>query len=191
MATGKRAFHGDNFFGFQQAVLTETPAPVRTSNPEVPAKLDEIICKAIDKTREARYQSASDLRADLEDLRSRMEPRSVPIVWALTSAAAVVLLVIVAIVLLRREPKTLSSAPEIKLRQLTTNSAENPVTGGALSPDGKYLAHSDLKGMHLARRQRRLGRFRHRKNYKIRYQVGNRAWFSTGRDCGQCASCHR
>ncbi len=149
MATGKRAFHGDNFFGFQQAVLTETPAPVRASNPELPAKLDEIIRKAIEKTREARYQSASDLRADLEDLRSRMEPRSVPIVWALASAAAVVLLVIVAIALLRREPKTISSAPEIKLRQLTTNSAENPVIGGALSPDGKYLAYSDVRGMHL------------------------------------------
>src|SRR5262249_2363174 len=40
-------------------------------------------------------------------------------------------------------------APEIKLRQITTNSVENPVIGGAISPDGKYLAYSDKKGMHL------------------------------------------
>jgi len=149
MATGKRPFHGDDFFGFQQAVLTQTPMRVRSSNPEIPTRLDEIIRKAIEKTREARYQSASDLRAELEDLRAGMEPKSVPIVWAVASAAVVVLLAIVMIALLRREPKTISSAPEIKLRQLTTNSAENPVLGGTLSPDGKYLAYSDLKGMHL------------------------------------------
>ena len=182
MATGKQAFHGDNFFGFQQAVLTEILATVRASNPGVPAKLDEIIRKAIEKTREARYQSASDLRADLEDLRSRMEPRSVPIVWALTSAAAVVLLVIVAIALLRREPKTISSAPEIKLRQLTTNSAENPVIGGALSPDGKYLVYSDLKGMHLklvdSGETREIPQPKELQNQSIKWEIG--AWFPDG-----------
>jgi Tol biopolymer transport system component len=35
------------------------------------------------------------------------------------------------------------------LRQLTANSSENRVTGGAISPDGKYLAYVALKGMHI------------------------------------------
>ena len=46
----------------------------------------------------------------------------------------------------RRQP----SAPrEIKLRQLTFNSAENAVRNGAISADGKYLAYIDEKGIHI------------------------------------------
>src|SRR5262249_6773901 len=41
------------------------------------------------------------------------------------------------------------AAPGIKLRQLTTNSLENPVSSGAISQDGKYLAYSDAKGLHI------------------------------------------
>jgi Tol biopolymer transport system component len=51
--------------------------------------------------------------------------------------------------LLMKKPKTVSVAPEIKMRQLTTNSSENPVAGGAISPDGKYLAYIDTRGLHL------------------------------------------
>ncbi len=36
-----------------------------------------------------------------------------------------------------------------KLQQLTINSVENPVTSGAISPDGKYLAYADAKGIHI------------------------------------------
>jgi eukaryotic-like serine/threonine-protein kinase len=38
---------------------------------------------------------------------------------------------------------------EIKLRQLTFNSVENPVTTAAISPDGKYVAYTDSKGIHV------------------------------------------
>jgi Tol biopolymer transport system component len=48
-----------------------------------------------------------------------------------------------------KKPKTISVAPEIKMRQLTTNSSENPVADGAISPDGKYLAYIDTHGLHL------------------------------------------
>ena len=61
-----------------------------------------------------------------------------------------VMAVVVAAVFLRfyigPSPQT-SSAP--RLRQLTINSAENPVTSGAISPDGKYLAYADAKGIHI------------------------------------------
>ena len=39
--------------------------------------------------------------------------------------------------------------PELKETQLTANSSENPVTGSAISPDGKYLAYSDRNGVHI------------------------------------------
>src|SRR5260370_19391841 len=38
---------------------------------------------------------------------------------------------------------------ELKLRQLTTNSFENRGTSGGISPDGKYLAYCDAKGMYI------------------------------------------
>ncbi|MGI9071243.1 MAG: hypothetical protein ACR2JB_07975 [Bryobacteraceae bacterium] len=38
---------------------------------------------------------------------------------------------------------------DFKQRQLTANSSENPVTGGEISPDGKYLLYSDLNGIYL------------------------------------------
>jgi eukaryotic-like serine/threonine-protein kinase len=47
---------------------------------------------------------------------------------------------------MRPSPRT---SPEPKLRQLTANSSENRVTSGAISPDGKYLAYTDKKGMHI------------------------------------------
>jgi eukaryotic-like serine/threonine-protein kinase len=39
--------------------------------------------------------------------------------------------------------------PEIKLRQLTMNSSDDPVRSGSISPDGKYLAYADRQGIHL------------------------------------------
>jgi serine/threonine protein kinase/Tol biopolymer transport system component len=42
-----------------------------------------------------------------------------------------------------------AAIPQLKERQLTSNSTENPVASGAISPDGKYLAYSDVRGVHL------------------------------------------
>ena len=39
--------------------------------------------------------------------------------------------------------------PELRLRQLTANSSENDIISGSLSPDGRYLAYSDLAGIHI------------------------------------------
>jgi Tol biopolymer transport system component len=89
------------------------------------------------------------MRADLEDLQRQLVPKPLPRAWAIALIAAGVVFLGILMFLLSRPTKTISVAPEIKLRQLTTNSAENPVMGGAISPDGKYLAYSDLKGMHI------------------------------------------
>ena len=49
----------------------------------------------------------------------------------------------------KKQSQSRPTAPEIKVRQLTVNSADNRVINGVISPDGKYLAYVDLKGMHL------------------------------------------
>jgi serine/threonine protein kinase len=150
MATGKRAFAGDTGPVLQEAILKQEPRPARELNPELPGKLEEIINRALQKDRKLRYQTASEMRTDLEILQREMEPRQ-PARWKEIGAAGVVVLIIAGVVvwLARRQPSSSQAVPELKLRQLTTNPSENPVTNGAISPDGKYLAYTDTKGMHV------------------------------------------
>jgi serine/threonine protein kinase/tetratricopeptide (TPR) repeat protein len=69
MVTGHRAFSGNTSALIFDALLHKAPvAPVRL-NPEVPAALEEILNKALEKDRNLRYQHASDMRADLARLR--------------------------------------------------------------------------------------------------------------------------
>jgi len=69
MATGALPFRGDTSGVITEAILNRAPvAPVRL-NPAIPAKLEEIINRALEKDRDLRYQHASDLRAELKRLR--------------------------------------------------------------------------------------------------------------------------
>src|SRR5271168_2452620 len=73
MATGQRAFGGKTPAIVFHAILERTPAAAHELNPAVPAKLDEIIGKTLEKDREMRYQTAAELRADLKRLKRDME----------------------------------------------------------------------------------------------------------------------
>ena len=69
MATGIRPFRGDTSGVITEAILNRSPvAPVRL-NPDLFPKLEEIINKALDKDRKLRYQSAADMRTDLQRLK--------------------------------------------------------------------------------------------------------------------------
>src|SRR5580692_4133633 len=66
MATGSVPFRGETSGVITDSILNRAPAaPVRL-NPEIPAKLEDIINKALEKDRDLRYQNASDMRADLK-----------------------------------------------------------------------------------------------------------------------------
>jgi len=148
MATGQPAFKGDTWPVLRDAILKGTPASLSQLKSELPAKLGKIVNKALERDRDARYQSASEIRADLQSLKQATEHRSR---WREVAAGTVSLLLLMTAVYWvyeHRQPRSQAS-PEPKLTQLTVNSFENRVTSGAISPDGKYLTYTDINGMYI------------------------------------------
>jgi serine/threonine protein kinase len=150
MATGKRAFLGDTGPVLHDAILHKEPRPPRETNPALTVKLETLILKAIKKDREARYQSASALCADLQALSHELDAKPRLLRWAVGIGIVTLLAAVSGIVWLVkfRQPPPPPSL-EVRYKQITTNSPENPVANGGISPDGKFLAYSDLKGLHV------------------------------------------
>jgi serine/threonine protein kinase len=159
MATGRRAFHGDTVAELQEAILNLLPVPPRELNPGLPATLEEIINKALEKNREVRYQTAAALRADLN---RQADGHTSPFAEAPTAPTGylnwkfryrfVTVLGLLALGLpwLWFKTRSFPARRMLKERQLTHNPPENRALGNALSPDGKHLLYADTKGLHLS-----------------------------------------
>ena len=79
MASGTKPFTGKNLVAIGDAILnTHPPAPTKI-NPALPAGLDPIILRAMEKDQNLRYQRASNLRADLQELKRGTEPARLPV----------------------------------------------------------------------------------------------------------------
>jgi len=177
MSTGSLPFQGESTALIFKAILDAAPAPPASLNPNMPAELQRIIVKALEKDRDLRYQHASELRADLRQLKRDTESGRVSAIGpgitgqtgssdtqkfqssdaTATSArrrtwialgTAVLLLAGVAARLLTTG-HALASKSAMTQRQLTTNSLGHGVKGAAISPDGKYLAYSDDAGLNI------------------------------------------
>jgi serine/threonine protein kinase/Tol biopolymer transport system component len=148
MCTGTLPFRGDTTALIFNAILERAPvAPVRL-NPDVPAELERMINKSLEKDRDVRCQSAAEIRADLKRLKRETESgrsavavatartnKSRRIWWIAGIGVAALLALGVTLYLREMEPKPKNKG---KWEQLTffTDSAVYP----EISPDGKMLA---------------------------------------------------
>ena len=169
MCTGSLPFQGETSGVIFEAILNRAPvAPVRL-NSRVPARLEEIINKALEKDREVRCQSAAELKADLKRLQRDSvsgtaaqvtqsvatpagRPPEASRKWQMPAAMAVVAIVVAAPLTwfaLHRGNTAKVAQAIAPARRLTSNPTENPLAASALSPDGKYLAYADNTGTYL------------------------------------------
>jgi serine/threonine protein kinase/Tol biopolymer transport system component len=179
MATGKQAFSGPSSAAILHAILGLPPASPISLNPRLPPELERIVNKALEKDRVLRYQHAADILADLERLKRDTDsdrssvaagspgrppalsaadavpvlaghPRGAPLRqrWPLALAGLMALIAAsgLAWFITHRTP---SPPPELKQRRLTANSADDPLWGLAMSPDGKYIAYGGRSGIHI------------------------------------------
>src|SRR6266704_2214523 len=88
MATGEVAFSGNSTGVIFESILNRTPAPASSANPKIPAKLEELISKSLEKDREFRYQTAAELRGDLKRLKRALDTSRVRSADAVLTAAS-------------------------------------------------------------------------------------------------------
>src|SRR5262249_7194155 len=73
MATGERPFKGDTNVSIMSSILKDTPAPVTDLTPRLPAELGKIVRRTLAKDPSRRYQTAVDLRNELEELKLEVD----------------------------------------------------------------------------------------------------------------------
>jgi serine/threonine protein kinase/TolB-like protein len=79
MATGDVPFHGESSAVICEAIMNRAPVPAVRLNHEVPAKLEDIINKALEKDINLRYQHASEMRGDLQRLKRDTDSGRMPL----------------------------------------------------------------------------------------------------------------
>jgi serine/threonine protein kinase len=148
MATGQQAFHGETAEELIDAILHQAPPKPSAVNPDVPASLERIILKALEKERPARYHSAGELLRELGELQQAGRHRSVRRAWITTGIAVSALAAAIGVAI-NLAKHAGDGVPEIVQRQLTANSVSDSVYNAAITPDGGQIVYADLKGAHL------------------------------------------
>lgn len=150
MATGVLPFQGATSAALFDAVLHRPPDPPSRLNQQVPAELERIIAKALEKDRTLRYQTASDLRADLARLKQGFSSTSTAAAADVGSRRKVQAALAVGTLgiafaagvylYLRPRAETATARKEMTFTQLTDEAGQEVYP--SLSPDGKSLAYA-------------------------------------------------
>jgi Tol biopolymer transport system component len=157
MAVGEKPFRGDTNVSIISSILKDTPSSITDLNPDLPAGLAKVIRRSLAKDPSRRYQSAIDLRNELEELKQESDsgirtvtsvtvpgarakaalatPRNMPI------AGGVLLIVVLAAAAYtwrgKAAPVSIDFVPD-RLTRITTSGIAQLA---AISGDGRYLVH--------------------------------------------------
>src|SRR5246500_2611637 len=136
IATATLPFRGESTGVIFKAILDGVPTPAVRLNPDLPAKLDEIIIKCLEKDRNLRYQHAADIRTDLQRLKRDTESERLPPVapvawnrrtlWGAGAVALIIAAVLLGYFLFRRPTAKLIEQDTIVLADFA-NSTGDPV----------------------------------------------------------------
>ena len=154
MATGQRPFKGDTNASLLSAIIKDTPASATEVKPSLPRDLAKIIRRCLAKDRTRRYQTATDVRNELEELKQDVDSGEIAegpvtasphiqkkLFWVALSAIAISI-VAGAYLLLSRGPDIRdpgSAAVEGSFTQVTAQPGEE--LGPSLSPDGEFIVY--------------------------------------------------
>lgn len=158
MATGRRAFEGASQASLIANIIKEQPRPIRELVPLSPAALDRVIRQCLAKDPDERWQSAGDLKREIQWIREQLSsPQDKPtaahgsrgraLAWA---GVAVVLVAGVSIVSALRfaggaQPPPMDRKFVLPVEDLNAEFGSSPV----ISPDGRYIVYFQGKRLWL------------------------------------------
>jgi serine/threonine protein kinase/tetratricopeptide (TPR) repeat protein len=141
MTTGKLPFRGDSTGAIFDSILNTAPVPPVRLNPDVPAELERIIDKCLEKDRNLRYQHASEIRTDLQRLKRDTDsgrvaaatgvPKRGKLMVPAAAAIAVLAVIAASYFYFNRKPR-LTDKDTLVLADFT-NTTGDPVFDGTLS----------------------------------------------------------
>jgi serine/threonine protein kinase len=165
MATGRRPFAGDTSISVITSILRDTPPSVTEIKPELPVELARIVRRCLQKDPDRRYQTALDLRNALDELKQESDSGTLTAVaighrdpprrarGVVVAAGGTMLAGLAVLGWLMLRAGRAGPAPvaniEVHERQVTSSPIAVPVFFAAISADGRYLAYSDVRGLHL------------------------------------------
>ena len=151
MATGERPFNGDTNVSVLSAILKDTPVPITERNPSLPADLARIVRRCLTKDPDRRYQTAADLRNELEELKHdtargiAASPRPITRgpgrrIWPVAGAVAAIAIATVGWLALSGTGTGITGA-NFAIDRLTRLTTTGTAFIAAISPDGRYVVH--------------------------------------------------
>jgi Tol biopolymer transport system component len=155
MATGERPFRGDTKMSTIGSILRDVPAPVTEHNRSLPRHLGRIIRRCLAKDPDRRYQTALDLRNELEELKAEIDSgehaagpgvapsrprRSLRSLAPIGVAAALAIATLVAITLRRDEERP---SAEFLSRSITSTIGQEADINW--SPESEFIAYGQIR----------------------------------------------
>ena len=154
MATGNRPFTGDTNVSVISSIIKDTPAPVTDTNPKLPADFARIIRRCLAKDPDRRYQTAIDLRNELEELKqdtaagtvtmarpASARPRRTALISLAALGAIVVAIAVAWFTIGRRAGGDNASTATFAIDKLSRLTSTGTAFMAAMSPDGRYVVH--------------------------------------------------